>query len=427
MQPVRFSSVCGSHFDVRTETLRSKEWATIALIGTLTGGLAFCQAAPSVRVSRDTLFLKSAALDACPASQAQDGILASASRLLQQANFQQAVQLLQSELALRCNPTGDLLLAAALEGAGNIPEARHTLERAHAVWPSNIDLATSLARYDLQEGNFPAAEQSIRLCKPTSSTPLRELQVMAMTYLENQDLSRALSVAGIAFHAYPSEQTLLFTANVLQIQGRFMNVVALLRKYRKDYANSPPFLITIAESEYDAMMYKAARQDAEHAIALAPDSYPAHYLLGNVLVKMGDLKSSIEEYRKAIAISPQEPRTYYHLGLTIESEGKTDEAKDYFQKAIQADDRYAPAYCEIGKLQLRSHELHDAAQNLSLAIQYNPAFQESYYLLIQTYARLGERSKSQAVMAQWSAYKKSHHLRPAGLNQKNPLADHASQ
>lgn len=130
------------------------------------------------------------------------------------------------------------------------------------------------------------------------------------------------------------------------------------------------------------MMYGAAHRDLEKAVSLAPGSYPAHYLLGSVLVKTGHPKRGIAQYQKAITISPKEPRTYYRMGLTLEAQGETEEAIQYFKKALQVDQQYAPAYCQLGKLQFRAHKLREAAQELSLAIQYNPAIQESYYLLI---------------------------------------------
>lgn len=188
-------------------------------------------AASSVQAAPRSPSSGNGALHASPATQVQDEILVHTSNLLREGKFRQAAQLLESKPVLRCDPRMDLLLAAAQGDAGDTPAAKRTLEKAHLVWPSNINLATSLARYELQEGKPAAAEQVIRPCKATSSTPLRELQVMAMAYLENHDLARAKSIAVMAFRAYPSEETLLFTANILQLQGRFMNVVVLLRKY----------------------------------------------------------------------------------------------------------------------------------------------------------------------------------------------------
>ncbi|MGH9621014.1 MAG: tetratricopeptide repeat protein, partial [Bryobacteraceae bacterium] len=274
--------------------------------------------------------------------------------------------------------------------------------------------ATSLARDELRRGHLAAARRAIAQCRPTQQTPQRELRMIAMVYLENHDLAHALKVAQLAWRAHRSQENLLFTANVLQLQGRYMNVVSLLGKYRHVYGNSPGFLITIGESESDGKLYPAAERDLKRAVALAPESYPAHYVLGHLLAARGDLAGGIQEYRKAISLSPQKPLTYCQLGRALEEKNDIEQARRRFEQAISVSPQYAPAYYEMGKLELRANRIQKAVTNLAHAIQINPASQRSYYLLMQAYWRLGERKKAQLVKQQWTAYKKAHPLLPAG-------------
>jgi tetratricopeptide (TPR) repeat protein len=360
----------------------------------------------------------------CPGLVDINRLLATASSQLEKNEFAPALNTLQRGSALRCDYRVSLLLAAAHEGAGNTLDAEEVLRQASALWPTNTSVGTSLARYYLRSGDPVKAEIAIKQCKPSASTPLRELQMMAMVYLQDQDLTRAKSISLLTYRQYPSEETLLFLANVLQLQGRYMDVVNLLQKERVNYPDSAPFLVTIAESEYDGTMYAPARKDLELAAKLDPKSYPAHYLLGNVLVKTGDMDGAINEYLNAIRISPKQPRTYYQLGLVFEKEAKYVTARSEFNKAISVDINYAAAYCELGKLDLRSNQLQSAAINLKRAMNDNPSLQESYFLLVQTYSRMGEKDKSRQVMEQWTAYKNSHRLRLAnsGSNDSSHLS-----
>lgn len=238
--------------------------------------------------------------------------------------------------------------------------------------------------------------------------------MIALVYLQSGELTHGFEVAQLAWRAQQSQENLLFMANVLQLQGRYNDVVSLLEKYRDRYGNSPGFLITIGESESDGKLYQAAERDLKQAVALAPESYPAHYVLGHLLVARGNVASGIQEYQKAIAISPQQPRTYCQLGRALEENNELEQAERYFEQAISIDPQYEPAYYEMGKMQLRNNQLQKAAENLAHAIQINPASQRSYYLLIQAYGRLGEREKAQSVKEQWTAYKQAHPLLPAG-------------
>jgi tetratricopeptide (TPR) repeat protein len=246
------------------------------------------------------------------------------------------------------------------------------------------------------------------------------MKLAVLVYLTANKLPSALAVAQVAYKTYPSLDTLLLLANVLQLEGRYPDVNRILDSKRSAYADSPKFLITIAESELDAKVYPAAQRDLEHAIALTPELYAAHYILGNLLTITGNLNGGLAEYRTAIKLSPEQPRTYYQAGLVLEKMGKDDQAQSWIQKALSVGPGYAPAYCELGKFEMRANQLQKAADNFNQAISYNPAIQEAHYLLIQTYARLGERDKSRTALNQWIAYKKSHHLRMGNVND-NPL------
>ena len=243
--------------------------------------------------------------------------------------------------------------------------------------------------------------------------------MIAVVYLENHELTHALEMAQLALRAQQSQENLLFTANVLQLEGRYNDVVSLLGKYRDLYGTSPGFLITIGESESDGKLYPAAERDLKRAVTLAPESYPAHYVLGHLLVARGDLAQGIQEYQKAISLSPRQPRTYCQLGRALE-ENDAEQAQRYFEQAISIDPQYEPAYFEMGKLELRTNQLQKAVNHLAHAIQINPASQRSYYLLIQAYGRLGEQEKAQLVKQQWTAYKQAHPLLPAGASPEFP-------
>lgn len=346
--------------------------------------------------------------------------LAGASSLLEQNRFADAAALLRSQGQERCDFRSDLLLAAAFEGQGDRASAEQVLRQALLVWPSNTSLATSLARDQLQDGDLTGALHAISHCAPTRRTPQPELRIFALVYLENHKLKPAAAVAQLAWQAEPSQENLLFLANVLQLQGRYMDVVSLLEKHRSAYGDSAEFLITIGESESDGQLYPQAKRDLQRAADLRPDSYPAHYALGNVLVSTGDIAGGIAEYQKAIALSPQQPRTYYQLGRALEQKNDPQQAQQYFQQAISIDPKYAPAWAEMGKLQFRASHFSAAVESLTHAIQMNPASQESYYFLVQAYGRLGERDKAQAVMSEWTAFKKAHPLRPVGSRPDSP-------
>src|ERR1019366_6001629 len=248
----------------------------------------------------------------CPARNDLDAALGKASASMGQTHYQDAAETLQPLSGMDCDPRVSLLLAAAFEAQGDVAKATEVLQRAHSVWPSNSSVAASLAREYFARGQVDQAVKALAHFQVTEGTPLQEMELAVVVYLAAHQLVSAQAVAEAANKTYPSVHTLLLLANALQLQGRYPDVKRLLGSKRGTYADSPEFFITLAESEFDASIYPAAREDLEHAISLDSKSYQAHYLLGNVLFRLNEVDRAVAEYRLAIDLAPDQPRTYFH-------------------------------------------------------------------------------------------------------------------
>ncbi|MGA2807552.1 MAG: tetratricopeptide repeat protein [Terracidiphilus sp.] len=419
---MKFNLACGS-LSSRMTNLPMMPRGKLALIAVLaavsltaarTAGQQSAEPAPRVHSNSNR---------ACPSRDDVDAALGQASTLMQQARYHDAAEVLKPLSSLHCDARASLLLAAAFEAGGDLPQAEQTLQRAHSLWPSNTSIAASLAREYLGSGQTDKAAQALAHFHATPTTPQQEMELAVVVYLAAHQLVSAQAVAEAAYKSYPSVHTLLMLANALQLQGRYPDVNRLLGDKRKEYENSPEFLITLAESESDASINPAAREDLEHAIALDPRSYQAHYLLGNVLSKLNDAERAIAEYRLAIDLAPDQPRTYFQLALILRS--KQDQAGEELalEQALAADDHYAPAHCELGRMLLEEHRLQDAVSHLSSAIQYNPRSEEAYFLLARAYAGLGEKDKSDEMVKRLVIARKANRPNSGSKNGSQPAAN----
>jgi Flp pilus assembly protein TadD len=321
--------------------------------------------------------------------------LQEASASMQQGSFAGAAESLRPLAEGHCDPRASLLLAAALEQSGDTSGAKTTLVDAHAHWPANHSIAASLARQYMANQQVAEAGAALKLFHATASTPMQEMQLATVVLIASHQLASAHAVADTAYRAHPSLETLLMLANTLQLEGRFKDVVALLNAKRAQSASSPEFLITLAESEYDSILYNAAREDLEHAVALDANSYQAHFLLGNTLAKADRSEEAIAEYRKAIELSPGQPRTYYQLALLLEAKQDQQGAREQLEKALSLDPHYGPALIAIGRLLIAQNHLPEAVASLQEAVQENPRAEQGYFLLAKAYAQLGDTPKSE--------------------------------
>ena len=349
----------------------------------------------------------------CPSPIEVDHVLSAASRAMQQERFDAAVNLLQPEPLPKCDARVDLLLGAALEGSGRGSEAQRILEQAHRQWPADHGLAASLARSYWLAGRPAQAAEALASTSITPGTPLEELELRAEVYLAVHQLILAQTAAEAAYHRHPSTETLLLLANIIQTQGRSQDALTLLAAKRAENATSVPFLITIAECEFDAGSFAAAHEDLARAAAIDPGSYQAHYLLGNTLVQQRQIDAAIAEYQAAITIAPEKPRTYYQLALAKVIQEDVEGAKQSLEQALAADEQYAPAYTELGDLLMQQGRFAEAIEPLHKAIQYGPTQESPYYLLTRVYARLGEKQQSDAMLQRYQEVKAANHKRPA--------------
>jgi Flp pilus assembly protein TadD len=411
---VKFNSVCGLLSSrcllIFPKLLKPSVVLTALFVVFLFAGSTMARAVVSQSASAH-------AKHACPARQDEEATLGEASSLLQQSQYQQAAATLTPLADLQCEPVASLLLAAADESQGNVAEGEKVLSRAHATWPANSSIAASLAREYMSSSDVAKAVQALDHFHAVDTTPQQEMEAAAVAWIAGHQLQSALTVAQLNYRVHSSDHSLLLLANVLQLQGRYKDVIALLQGKRTQYARSAPFLVTLAESEYDANIFDAARSDLEKAVQLDSSLYQAHYLLGNVLMKQGDMNGASAEYRQAITLAPDQPRTYYQLALVLRAQQHDADEEAVLAKAIEIDGHYALAHAEMGRILLNQNRLQDAVVQLNLAADDNPTLEQPYNLLARAYDRLGDTEKAAAMAKRLIAVRAANHKgsKPAGM------------
>ena len=101
-----------------------------------------------------------------------------------------------------------------------------------------------------------------------------------------------------------------------------------------------------------------ARQLAERAVAVAPDSAAAHKALGFVLSAQRQFAPALAAYRRAVALDPDAWGPMINMGDVLEIGGRDDEALPWFEQAYTAMGRVydrnpvqvRPWYADLGVL-----------------------------------------------------------------------------
>ena len=89
-------------------------------------------------------------------------------------------------------------------------------------------------------------------------------------------------------------------------------------------------------------------RSSARCVALTPKSKLAHYNLGLIYQKQGDLAKAEASYRRAIAIDPTFAPALYNLGILRTNAGANAEAIALYRRATKADPKLAVAFLNLG-------------------------------------------------------------------------------
>jgi tetratricopeptide (TPR) repeat protein len=211
-------------------------------------------------------------------------------------------------------PTSVLLLARALDWAGERDAAVGLLRRAQTQRPGDVRLNYELAQA-LERSRPPRTEEAIGYY--TAARALRPET--------GHELAHVLERRG------RSEEAAAVLADVVRLRpgdGRHWACYGLMLQAREDRAGAAA----------------ALREE----IRSRPDVAAAHGTLGNTLMAQGELDRAITEYREAIRLRPDLVQARCHLGSALRLRGKLPEAIAECRKAIRLDPNHAGAHGNLG-------------------------------------------------------------------------------
>jgi len=116
----------------------------------------------------------------------------------------------------------------------------------------------------------------------------------------------------------------------------------------------------------------AAEGHYRRALALDPGDAGTQFNLGGVLARLGKLAEAEAHYRSAIRLQPDDAQAHYFLGRVLGDQGRADEAANRYRDALQHDPDFARAHYRLGLGHLERGELSRAEEHLTRASRLAP-------------------------------------------------------
>lgn len=139
-------------------------------------------------------------------------------------------------------------------------------------------------------------------------------------------------------------------------------------------------------------------------LAVAPDSYHVHQLLGQLYVDREEDEKALTEYLAVAAARPNLPDIHFWLGHLYWKHGDADRAFAELTRQLELDPGYAEANGELGAVLVAQDRAAEAIPHLELAIRSKPDLWPAYQQLGRAYAAQKNFTRAEAALKRGLAH-----------------------
>jgi len=322
---------------------------------------------------------------------------------LNQAQLPAALEQLEQAGAL--SPKSASVLAKTGESlilSGQLPEGLSRVEQA-------VKSDESEALYTLGlpvEGRISASEASADLLALCDAAE-KKLEVM-----QPASVARGVALAGLyalagddagAARAYqrlgpapqiakPNESALAQAMDAMH-QHRYDTAEAGLLRW---LALHPSDLS--ARYELVVVRRQVAMAQIARLLAVAPDSYHVHQLMGQLYVDRDEDEKALAEYLAVAAARPSLPDVHFWLGHLYWKHGDADHALAELTRQLEIDPGHPEANAELGAVLIAKDRATEAIPHLELAIRSKPDLWPAYQQLGKAYAMQKNYTRAEEVL-----------------------------
>jgi len=133
-------------------------------------------------------------------------------------------------------------------------------------------------------------------------------------------------------------------------------------------------------------------------LAVAPDSYHVHQLLGQLYVSREEDAKALIEYQAVAATHPNLPGIHFWLGHLYWAHGDADRALAELTRELELDPDHPEANGELGAVLVAEERAAEAIPHLEFAIRSKPDLWPAYAQLGRAYAMQKDYPRAEAIL-----------------------------
>jgi tetratricopeptide (TPR) repeat protein len=293
--------------------------------------------------------------------------------------------------------SGELLILS-----GQLPEGLSRVEQA-----IQSDKSEALDALGLPvEGRISASEMSaglLALCDAAAkkleamqpSSVARDVALAGLYALSGDDGSAALAYQRLAHApqiAKPNDSAFAQAMDAMH-QHRYDAAEAAILRWLSLHPGD-------FSARYDLVVVRRQIAMAQIArlLAVAPDSYHVHQLLGQLYVDREEDEKALAEYLAVAAARPNLPDVHFWLGHLYWKHGDADHAFAELTRQLEIDPGHPEANGEMGAVLVAKDRTAEAIPHLELAIRSKPDLWPAYQQLGQAYATQKNYARAEEIL-----------------------------
>jgi tetratricopeptide (TPR) repeat protein len=153
-----------------------------------------------------------------------------------------------------------------------------------------------------------------------------------------------------------------------------------------------------ARYELIVVRRRIAMAQIARLLAVAPDSYHVHQLLGQYYVDREEDEKALAEYLAVAAARPNLPDVHFWLGHLYWKHGDADHAFAELTRQLEIDPGHPEANGELGAVLVAKDRTAEAIPHLELAIRSKPDLWPAYQQLGQAYATQKNYARAEEIL-----------------------------
>lgn len=258
-----------------------------------------------------------------------------------------------------------------------------------------------------RQGQRDAAKKGYLALLKINPRHVDALHGLGILYTQEENFEQATKTLQQALQYQPNDPTLaLHLANVLKIQGHYLQAIVLLDKIIQSHPSYAPAYnnlgtILYAQEKWDEAIdhfnlsidIEPQYTDAYYNLGLAyakkldftnainsyqrlldqvPDHFPARYLLASTLMQQNNLPAATNEFLKIEAAHPYHFETQCNIATCYLKQGALNEAKIHYIKAHELRPEDTQILYNLGVINMQQGNVDDAIQYYQRACHIDP-------------------------------------------------------